>query len=77
MNLLKVSPEQIARSLARWKEKAEAMAQGPHWQEPMAHAVAVAATEETPPTDRCVLIGRAERLERQQVVISLAHSRFS
>lgn len=61
-SLKKVSPEQIARSLARWEEKAEAMAQGPHWQEPMTHAVAIAAAEETPPTDRQGLLRLAQRL---------------
>lgn len=51
-SLHKVSPEQIARSLARWEEQAEAMPQGPHWQAPLTQAVVEATAEETPPTDR-------------------------
>jgi transposase len=61
-SLKKVSPEQIAKSLGRWEEKAEAMAQGPHWQEPVTQAVAAAAAEETPPTDRQGLLLLAQRL---------------
>jgi transposase len=61
-SLKKVSPEQIAKSLARWEEKAETMAQGPHWQEPMTQAVIEVAAEETPPADRQGLLRLARRL---------------
>lgn len=61
-SLKKVSPEQVAKSLARWEEKAEAMAQGPHWQEPMTQAVVEATAEETPPTNGPELLRIARRL---------------
>ncbi len=61
-SLNKVSPEQMARSLVRWEEKAKAMAQGPRWQEPMTQAVVEAAAEERPPTDRQGLLQVAKRL---------------
>ena len=61
-SLKKVSPAQVAKSLERWGEKAEAMAQGPRWQEPMTQAVVEAAAEEKPPTDRQGLMRIAKRL---------------
>ena len=61
-SLKKVSPEQVAKSLARWEEKAEAMAQGPHWQEPMTQVVVETAAEETLPTERQGLLRVARRL---------------
>ena len=69
-SLQKVSPEQIAKSLARWEAQAEAMPEGPLWQEPVAQAVAVAAAEETPPTDRQGLLRLAQRL-----LAALPHAR--
>ena len=61
-SLKKVSPEQVAKSLAHWEEKAEAMAQGPRWQEPMIQAVVEAAAEETLPIERQGLLRVARRL---------------
>jgi len=61
-SLKEVRPDQIAQSLDRWEEKTKAMAQGPHWQEPVTQAVAAAAAEETPPTDRQGLLQLAQRL---------------
>lgn len=61
-SLKKVSSEQVAKSLARWEEKAEAIAQGPHWQEPMTQAMVKATAEETLPTERQGLLRVARRL---------------
>jgi transposase len=69
-SLQKVSPEQIAKSLDRWEKKAAAMAQGPHWQEPLTEAVTEVVAQETPPRDRQGLLRLARRL-----LAALPHAR--
>ena len=69
-SLKDVSPERLAKSLARWEAQAEAMPQGPHWQAPVSEAVDKAVAEEKPPTDRAGLVRVAHRL-----LAALPHAR--